>query len=120
MNWILKLVKKKKEIIFNKFYPDIKVKLYWNSQIENTIYDGVVSKEEYEKIKTLPPDTHITFAEISKYVYDNGKLKYILPFTDDINEIKKFYDKGGENCNDYFNLMEYLYDSGKLDYEEED
>ena len=73
MNWILKLVKKKKEIIFNKFYPDIKVKLYWNSQIENTIYDGVVSKEEYEKIKTLPPDTHITFAEI--------KIYYLLQMT---------------------------------------
>ena len=110
----IKISEKKKELIFNKFYPDIKDKFYWNTQVENTIYDSVVSKEEYENIKKLPPDTYIEFAKISKYVYDNGKLKDILPFTDDINEIKKFYDKGGENCNDYFDLMEYFYDQVKL------
>ena len=113
----IKISEKKKELIFKKFYPDIKDKFYWNAEIENTIYDGVVSKEEYEKIKTLPPDTHITFAEISKNVKDIGELKDILPFTDDINKIKKFYDKGGENCNDYFNLMDYFYEYGKLDYD---
>ena len=110
----IKISEKKKELIFNKFYPDIKDKFYWNTQVENTIYDSVVSKEEYENIKKLPPDTYIEFAKISKYVCDNGKLKDILPFTDDINEIKKFYDKGGENCNDYFDLMEYFYDQVKL------
>jgi hypothetical protein len=109
-----------KKLIIKKFYPDFKDKFYWSHKIENKLYEGEVSKKEYERIKALSPDLHIYFAETSKYEYDESKLKDLLPFTDDINELKKFYDKGGENCNDYFDLMGYFYDQDKLDYVEED
>jgi len=109
-----------KKLIIAKFYPDINDKFYWSENIENRLYEGVVSKEEYERIKTLSPDIHITFAEISKYVYDSCELNDILPFTDDINELKKFYDRDGEKGKDYFDLMEYFYDQGKIDYEEDE
>ena len=91
-----------KKHIIKKFYPDLKDKFYWSCEIENTLYEGVVSNKEYEKIKALPPDMNITFAEISKYVYDSCELNYILPFTDDINELKKFYDRDGEKGKDFF------------------
>ena len=102
-----------------KIYPDIEDKFYWSCSIVYSIYEGIVSKDEYEEIKRLQPETFIHFAEIAKYVDDECELKDILPFTDDINEIKNFYDKGGENSNNYFDLMGYLYDSGKFNGEED-
>ena len=47
----IKISKKKKQIIYDKFYPDIKDKIYWSYRIENSFYEGIISKEEYEKIK---------------------------------------------------------------------
>ena len=105
----IKISKKKKQIIYDKFYPDIKDKIYWSYRIENSFYEGIISKEEYEKIKTLPPKTNICFGEIAKYVYDDGILEN-FPFTEDKNEIKKFYDRGGERGENYFDLFEYFYD----------
>jgi thiol-disulfide isomerase/thioredoxin len=44
--------------------PDIKDKIYWSVDIEERrktfFYEGIITKDEYEKIKTLPPDTNIT------------------------------------------------------------
>ena len=105
----IKISKKKKQIIYDKFYPDIKDKIYWSYRIENSFYEGIISKEEYEKIKTLPPKTNICFGEIAKYVYDDGILEN-FPFTEDKNEIIKFYDRGGEGGENYFDLIEYFYD----------
>ena len=45
----IKISKKKKQIIYDKFYPDIKDKIYWSYRIENSFYEGIISKEEYEK-----------------------------------------------------------------------
>ena len=47
----IKISKKKKQIIYNNFYPDIKDKIYWSYRIENSIYEGTISKEEYAEIK---------------------------------------------------------------------
>ena len=105
----IKISKKKKQIIYDKFYPDIKDKIYWSYRIENSFYEGIISKEEYEKIKTLPPKTNICFDEIAKYVYDDGILEN-FPFTEDKNEIIKFYERGGEIGENYFDLIEYFYD----------
>jgi hypothetical protein len=105
----IKISKKKKQIINDKFYPDIKDKIYWSYRIENSFYEGIISKEEYEKIKTLPPKTNICFGEIAKYVYDDGILEN-FPFTEDKNEIIKFYDRGGKSGENYFDLIEYFYD----------
>ena len=105
----IKISKKKKQIIYDKFYPDIKDKIYWSYRIENSFYEGIISKEEYEKIKTLPPKTDICFGEIAKYVYDEGILENV-PFTEDKNEISKFYDRGGKRGENYFDLIEYFYD----------
>ena len=100
----IKISKKNKDLVLDKFYPDIKDKLYWCFEIEESFYEGIVSKEEYEKIKTLPPDTEIVFAQIDKYVYDECEIKDI-PFTDDINKIKKLFDKGFKDSETYYNLM---------------
>ncbi len=108
-----------KKLVIDKFYPNIEDKLYWSYQIEYSFYEGVVNKKEYEKIKTLPPNTYIEFAEIEKYVVDECDLKNI-PFTDDINKIKPFYDRGGIKGKDYFDLMNYFYEFEKLDYVEEE
>ena len=105
----IKISKTKKQIIYDKFYPDIKDKIYWSYRIENSFYEGIISKKEYEKIKTLPPKTNICFGEIAKYVYDDGILEN-FPFTEDINEIRKFYDRGGKRGENYFDLIEYFYD----------
>ena len=32
----IKISKKKKQIIYDKFYPDIKDKIYWSYRIENS------------------------------------------------------------------------------------
>ncbi len=111
----IKISKKNKELIINKFYPDIKDKFYWYVD-GSGFYEGIISKEEYEKLKTLPPDTQIDFPEIAKYVNDECKLKDIS-FKEDIDKIKKLYDKGFENCATYFDLMFYLYDFHILDEE---
>ena len=105
----IKISKKKKQIIYDKFYPDIKDKIYWSYRIENSFYEGIISKEEYEKIKTLPPKTNICFGEIAKYVYDDGILEN-FPFTEDKNEIIKFYDRGGKRGENYFDLIGYFYE----------
>ena len=109
----IKISEKKKQIIYDKIYPNIKDKIYWSYRIENSIYEGIIIREEYEKIKTLPQNTKIQFDEIANNVYDVGILEEFY-FTEDKNDIMQFYDRervGGEN---YFDLMEYFYDCDKL------
>jgi hypothetical protein len=114
------ITEENKKLIIQKFYPDIENKFSWSCEIKSSFYEGVVSKEEYEKIQTLPSNTHIHFNEITKYVDDECELNCILPFTDDINKIKKFYDRGGEKkCRNYFNLMGYFYDFRVIQYDKE-
>ncbi len=96
-----------KELIINKFYPDIQDKIYW--YIDGTgFYEGIISKKD-DKMKTIPPDTQIDFPEIDKYINDECKLKDIS-FKKDIDKIKKLIDKGFKYCETYFDLMFYLYD----------
>ena len=111
----MKISKKKKQIIYDKFYPNIKDTIYWSYRIENSWYDGIISKEEYEKVKTLPPNIKIQFDEIANNVYDVGILEKFL-FTEDKIEIRKFYDRGGKGGENYFDLMEYFYDCDILVY----
>ncbi len=109
----IKISEKKKKIIYDKIYPNIKDKIYWSYRIENSFYEGIIIREEYEKIKTLPQNTKIQFDEIANNVYDVGILEEFY-FTEDKNDIMQFYDRervGGEN---YFDLMEYFYDCDKL------
>ena len=100
----IKISKKNKDLVLDKFYPDIKDKLYWSFKIEYSFYEGIVSKEEYEKFQTLPPDTEFVFAEIDKYVYDECQIKDI-PFTNDIEKMKKLFDKGFRKSETYYDLM---------------
>ncbi len=111
----MKISKKNKQIIYDKFYPNIKDTIYWSYRIENSWYDGIISKEEYEKVKTLPPNIKIQFDEIANNVYDVGILEKFL-FTEDKIEIRKFYDRGGKGGENYFDLMEYFYDCDILVY----
>jgi hypothetical protein len=92
----IKISNKTIDLINNKFYPNIKDKIYWSISIEarhhDSFYEGIISKEEYDKLKTLPPDTQIDFPEIDKYVNDECELKEIS-FKEDVNEKKNYMIK---------------------------
>ena len=114
----IKISNKKIDQINNKFYPNINNLIYWSVD-GSGFYEGIISKEEYEKIKTLPPDTQINFPEIAKYVNDECELNEIINSfeeddNDNIKEIKKLIDKGFRKCATYFDLMFYLYENEKL------
>ena len=119
----IKISNKKIDLINNKFYPNINNLIYWSIGIQarhhESFYEGIITKEEYEKIKTLPPDTCIAFPEIAKYVNDECELEDIINSfeeddNDNIKEIKKLIDKGFRKCATYFDLMFYLYENEKL------
>ena len=101
------------DLINNKFYPNINDYIYWSITIKArhhfSFYEGIISKEEYDLIKTLPPNTCIAFPEIEKYVNDDCELNE-LSFEDDIKKIKELYDKGFKKCASYFDLMDYFYE----------
>ena len=79
-------------------------------------YEGIISKDEYEKIKTLSPDTYIHYRSICKYVDEEGDLSDIS-FKEDvnINEFKKLYDKGLKKSTTYSDLMDYFYEEQILE-----
>ncbi len=114
----IEITEKNKELIIDKFYPDIKDKIYWSIDIEERrksfFYEGIVTREEYEKIKTLPPDTNIKFnSDYKDDDDDEGDLSDIT-FIDDINKVKQIFDKGFEKNASYCDLMFYLYENEKL------
>ena len=46
----IKISKKKKELIFDKFYPNIKDRILWSLKIENeATYGGILTKKNYKK-----------------------------------------------------------------------
>ena len=109
----IKISNKKRDLIFKKIYPDIKEKIYWSIDIEERrktfFYEGIITKEEYDLIKTLPPDTNIKFNNDYKDDDDDeGDLSEIT-FIDDVNKVKKIYDNGFEKNASYCDLMFYLY-----------
>ena len=114
----IKISNKKRDLINDKFYPDIKDKIYWWIDIEQRrktfFYEGIITKEEYDLIKTLPPDTNIIFN--TDYDDDDEDEAYIsyIEFEEDINEIKSLYDKGFKDSPTYSDLMFYLYENEKL------
>lgn len=82
----IKISEKKKELIFDKFYPDIKDRILWFLEIENdTTYGGILTKKHYEKMMTLSPETVIDIGIAP------SKLKEIS-FKDDIDTLKEYYD----------------------------
>ena len=114
----IKISNKKRDLINNKFYPDIKDKIYWSIDIEERrktfFYEGIITKEEYDLIKTLPPDTNITFnSDYKDDDDDEGDISEIS-FIDYINKVKKVYDKGFKESASYCDLMFYLYENEKL------
>ena len=98
------------KLILDEFYPDIEDKIYW-SFLEYRLYEGIITKDEYAKIKALPQDTYICFGSVVKYVDDECELNEIK-FSDDVNEIKKYYDQGYKTSFSYFDLMAHLNDEG--------
>jgi hypothetical protein len=105
-----------KKRILDEFYPDIEDKIYWYF-LNYRLYEGIITKSEYAKIKALPQNTEICFGSIVKYVEDECELKEIH-FSDNINEIKKFHDNGFKTSLSYFDLMEHLNDEGVFENNE--
>ena len=82
----IKISNKKKKLIFDKFYPNIKNRILWFLEIENdTTYGGILNKKHYEKMMTLSPETVIDIGIAP------SKLKEIS-FKDDIDTLKEYYD----------------------------
>ena len=111
----IEITEKNKELIIDRFYPDIKDKIYWSVDIEERrksfFYEGIITKEEYDLIKTLPPDTNIIFnSDYQDDDDDEGNISEIS-FIDDVNKVKKIYDKGFEENASYCDLMFYLYEN---------
>ena len=78
----IKISKKKKQIIYDKFYPDIKDKIYWSYRIENSFYEGIISKEEYELLE---------LQEDLKTIFKIKKNNYIRDLdNEEIEEIKYY------------------------------
>jgi hypothetical protein len=98
------------KLILDEFYPDIEDKIYWYF-LNYRLYEGIITKDEYAKIKALPQDTYICFGSVVKYVEDECEINEIR-FSDDINEIKKFYDNGCKTSFSYFDLMDHLNGEG--------
>jgi hypothetical protein len=96
------------KLILDEFYPDIEDKIYWYF-LNYRLYEGIITKDEYAKIKALPHDTNICFGSIVKYVEDDCELNEIH-FTENVNEKKKFYDQGCKTSFSYFDLMDHLND----------
>jgi hypothetical protein len=110
----IQITEKNKELIIDRFYPDIKDKIYWSVDIEERrksfFYEGIITKEEYDLIKTLPPDTNIIFnTDYKDDDDDEGNISEIS-FIDDVNKVKNIYDKGFEENASYCDLMFYLYE----------
>ena len=82
----IEITEKNKELIMDKFYPNIKDRILWSLKIDNeTTYGGILIKKHYEKIMTLSPETELN-------VWDKpSKLKEIS-FNDDIYTLKKHYE----------------------------
>ena len=111
----IEITEKNKELIIDRFYPDIKDKIYWSVDIEERrksfFYEGIITKEEYDLIKTLPPDTNIKFnSDYKDDDDDEGNISEIS-FIDDVNKVKKIYDNGFEKNASYCDLMFYLYEN---------
>ena len=104
------------KLILDEFYPDIEDKIYWYF-LNYRLYEGIITKDEYAKIKALPQDTNICFGSIVKYVEDECDLNEIK-FSDDVNEIKKIYDQGYKTSFSYFDLMDHLYDERVFENDE--
>ena len=98
------------KLILDEFYLDIEDKIYWYF-LNYRLYEGIITKDEYAKIKALPQDTYICFGSVVKYVEDECEINEIR-FSDNVNEIKKFYDNGCKTSFSYFDLMDHLNDEG--------
>ena len=95
------------KLILDEFYPDIEDKIHWYF-LEYRLYEGIITKDEYEKIKALPQDTYICFGSVVKYVDNECELNK-FKFSDDINKIKTFYDQGYKTSFSYFDLIDHFY-----------
>ncbi len=98
------------KLILDEFYPDIEDKIYWYFA-NYSLYEGIITKDEYSKIKALPQETIIKFGSIVNYVEDECEINEIS-FTENVNEIKNIYDKGYKTSYTYFDWMDHLNDEG--------
>ncbi len=74
-------------------------------------YEGIITKDTYEKIKTLAPDTNIFFNNNYKDDDDDKGNLSKISFIDDVNKVKKKYDKGFQENASYCDLLFYFYEN---------
>ena len=111
----IKISKEKEQKIIEKFtdrtYDDM---VYWYIDIDERkitfFFDGFITKQDYEKIKTLDDKIELCFGEIAKHTVAEAYLSE-LSFVENKEDILKRVK--GNKRND-FDLMEYLYDQDIL------
>ena len=113
----IEITERHKELIMDKICPNIKNKINWFFEIDDEEYEGMITKQEYEIVQKLSPETDIYFNGWSKEGY-YCKLKDI-EFKHDIDTLKEMYDKGDiyymEQQNEQFDLMDFLYSNDIID-----
>ena len=91
----------------NRSYED---SVYWYISVDERsitfFFDGLISKQDYEKIKKVDKNKEICFGEIAKHCYADAKLNELI-FIEDEQEILK---RMNSNQRNNFDLMELIYD----------
>ena len=87
------ITEKNKELIIEKFYEGIKNKINWYLDIDDDMCEDMITNEEYNRIKTLSPETDIYISGRADIDGDKCKLKDIL-FKNDPDTLKELYDEG--------------------------
>ena len=65
----IEITERHKELIMDKIYPNIKNKINWFFEIDDEEYEGMITKQEYEIVQKLSPETDIYFNGWSKEGY---------------------------------------------------
>ena len=98
----IEITEKNKELIMDKFYPNIKNNILWSIKIDNeTTYGGILTKKHYERIMTLSPETELNIGIAP------SNLKEIS-FKDDIDTLKEYYENDhyfSDEDIEYFDLI---------------
>ena len=88
--------------------------VYWYIDVDcrkiKFFFEGIITKQDYEKIKTPDEKCNIYFGEISKHSYANAELNE-LQFSEDKDQILAFEKS---NKRDYFDFVEFLHEQEKL------
>jgi hypothetical protein len=90
----IEITENNKELITDKFNPEIKNRINWYYGIDHEIYEGMITKR-YEKIEELSAETEIYFNYFNEFSKVGGyqcKIKHVS-FKYEVDTLKQMYDE---------------------------